>query len=254
MIYDIIFSKNNKGGKNMQQILMTMRAEDNQITADYNSLILSFIKAALHSYDREIYEDWYGKNTVKRKMYTYSVSMSHPKFENGHIELADTLFKVYISTYDMGEYIILYNAVNAMRKKKYSYKDNIVQLEDVSAMNVPLISSDSVIVRADSSIIARKHTDDNKDVFLSYSDENFSQTILNTIEMAVKDKPIRTTGFKIEPVDAKKTVIYHYGMRINANIGTYRLTGTPELLNFLILSGIGSATNSGHGKIRPLRG
>lgn len=236
----------------MQQILMTMRAESDRLTADYNSSMLSFIKAAVHAYDSAIYEEWYGKSTVMRKMYTYSVSLSRPKFEKDYIKLADTLFKVYISTYDMGEYITLYNALNAMRKKKYSFKDNTVQLEDISAINVPMISSDSVIVKADSPIIARKHTDDNKDVFLSYSDEEFNQAILNTIESAVKDKPIRTAGFSIQPVEAKKTVIYHYGMRINANIGSYRITGTPELLNFLLLSGIGSATNSGHGKVRPL--
>lgn len=35
---------------------------------------------------------------------------------------------------------------------------------------------------------------------------------------------------------------------IDANIGIYKVTGTPELLNFLYMAGLGCRRSEGHGK------
>lgn len=238
----------------MQQILLTMIAENEQIPIEYNSAILSYIKSAIQSYSSEIYEQWYGKNSVKRKTYTYSVSFSRPQFSENFITVEDTKFKLYLSCYDLGEFITLYNAFLKKRGELYPLKNNSITLDNLALMNIPYISGNSVMIKVDSPIIARNHTNDNKDKFFVFNDESFYSSILNTVKNSIKNTCIDISGFSLTPVDAKKTVIHHYGMRINANIGTYCLTGSPELLNYLLLSGIGSATNSGHGKFHIIRG
>ena len=49
-------------------------------------------------------------------------------------------------------------------------------------------------------------------------------------------------------VCSKKVVVNCFGRKIDANIGIYKITGNPELLNILYQSGIGSRRSEGHGK------
>lgn len=236
----------------MQQMILKIALEHNSITADYNRAVLSYIKSAVQAYNNDIFESWFGKGKTKRKSYTFSVLFPQPKFEKGRIKLHEARCTIYLSAYDLVEYITLYNALLAKRNVWYPVGDNKLLLLDLVTAKIPFISSTSMLVKADSPILARKHSPDNQDKYLTFEDEEFSKAILETIQCATDGLDIPTAGFFIEPVQPKKTVIYHYGMCINANIGIFKIGGSPELLNYLLLAGIGTAANSGHGKIHAL--
>ena len=233
----------------MQQIILKMSLQHNSITADYNRAVLSYIKSAIQTYNSEIFESWFGREKTKRKSYTFSVLFPQPQFGKGRIKLSEARFTIYLSAYNLTEYIILYNALLEKRNIWYPFGDNKLLLLDLVTAKIPFISGTSMLVKADSPILVRKHSPDNQDKYLTFENEGFSEAILETIQCATDGLDIPTAGFFIEPVQPKKTVIYHYGMCVNANIGIYKVDGGPELLNYLLLSGIGAATNSGHGKI-----
>ena len=60
--------------------------------------------------------------------------------------------------------------------------------------------------------------------------------------------PASAEGFSIIPIKGKKVVADIFGRKVDANIGIYKLTGSPELLNILYLSAMGSRRSEGHGK------
>ena len=54
-------------------------------------------------------------------------------------------------------------------------------------------------------------------------------------------------NFSVTPVKAKKIVARVWRRPIDATIGILKLTGSPELLNFLYASALGSRRSEGHG-------
>mgnify|MGYP000558715272 FL=1 len=54
-------------------------------------------------------------------------------------------------------------------------------------------------------------------------------------------------NFSVTPVKAKKIVAQVWRRPTDATIGILKLTGTPELLNLLYASGVGSRRSEGHG-------
>ena len=50
-------------------------------------------------------------------------------------------------------------------------------------------------------------------------------------------------------IKGKKVVVPAFGRLLDGNLGIYKLTGRPELLNFLYLAGAGSRCGEGHGKM-----
>lgn len=83
-----------------------------------------------------------------------------------------------------------------------------------------------------------------------HQDTEFEKTLKENIEFMLKklNVPISTDGFSIVPVKGKKVVQNVFGHMIDANIGIYKLKGTPELLNYLYQAGMGSRRSEGHGK------
>ena len=81
-------------------------------------------------------------------------------------------------------------------------------------------------------------------------DDEFEEVLKENVDFMLKklDVPISTDGFSIVPIKGKKVVQCVFEHMIDANIGIYKLTGTPELLNFLYMAGLGCRRSEGHGK------
>ena len=126
-----------------------------------------------------------------------------------------------------------------------------MKLVSIVAQKRKEIRDSEIVVKMLSSLIVRKHkSDDNSDIYYTYEDDEFEEVLKENVDFMLKklDVPISTDGFSIVPIKGKKVVQCVFEHMIDANIGIYKLTGTPELLNFLYMAGLGCRRSEGHGK------
>ena len=87
-------------------------------------------------------------------------------------------------------------------------------------------------------------------MYYTYNHPDFGKTLKKNVEIFLEklEIPLSTEGFSIVPIKGKKIVTDIFGRKTDANIGIYKLTGSPQLLNLLYQSGMGSRRSEGHGK------
>lgn len=245
----------------MKQIKIVFETENNRLPANYNSLLLSFIKHAVEQSDKALFDEWFDKgrnSSTLGKSYTFSCAFPSPKFKDDSVFLGENAFSFFLSTCDVFDLMRLYNAFVGFyqRRERYPTQENAIWVSWIGTTELPEIRGDGALIKFDSSLLVRRHDrETNVDKFLSFQDEEFVEAIRATTEAALERSGCKTLvdSLDIRPINAKKTVVRYFNdMKVTGNIGTYAISGTPELLNFLLLSGVGSATGSGHGKFRVL--
>lgn len=242
----------------MKQLRIDFLTENDNLPANYSSLILSYIKAAVENFDPEIYRQWFDKSRdprLLRKSYTFSCYIRGARFEQGRLILPEKSFSLYLSTFKLDDLMTLYNAFYGMLRQKYPAERNSITAVSLDTPFVSEIKSNRALVKLESALLVRAHDRErNRDRFLAFSDDRFLDCLRESVALALeRDRlDLSLDGFDFRPVQPRKTVIAHFQMRVTANTGVYQLTGNPPLLNYLLLSGIGSATGSGHGKFRVL--
>lgn len=55
------------------------------------------------------------------------------------------------------------------------------------------------------------------------------------------------SNFEIKPLNAKKTVVYHYKNYIECSLGSFSINADKSVINYLLKSGIGSRKSAGFG-------
>lgn len=239
----------------MQQLFLEFKTENEIIPLAYSSALLSFLKHAIEENSPNLYHLWFGTPESIRKCFTFSCRLPEPTFDIAHeqIILKKNSFSLRFSTSDITSFMELYNAFLVQRRKWYPMGQNTIMLVEVKALPIPKIRTSCVTIRMESPLLVRVHNRaNNRDRFLDASHEDFSSVLKTNTESLLEKLGLfySTEGFLITPLEPKKTVIPHFGLRVNANLGVYQLQGSPELLNWLLLSGLGSSTASGHGKFQ----
>lgn len=230
--------------------------EGEKLPSNYHSLILSFIKASVEKFDPKVYREWFDKTQdprTLRKSYTFSCYIRNARFEGGYVILPEKCFSLNLSTFNIHDLMVLYNAFYGTLHQTYPAEGNSITSDSLRTLYIPEIKSNRVLVKLDSALLVRSHDRElNRDRFLAFSDQQFFPCLLDTVTLALErdHQNISLDGFSFQPVKPRKTVVDHYRMKVTANTGTYQLEGDPALLNYLLLSGLGSATGSGHGKFR----
>ena len=82
-------------------------------------------------------------------------------------------------------------------------------------------------------------------------DPEFSEVIKENVKFLLEKQglPFSMENFSVTPVKAKKIVARVWRRPTDATIGILKLTGKPDLLNFLCASGLGSRRSEGHGLV-----
>ncbi|MBC5690046.1 CRISPR-associated endoribonuclease Cas6 [Mediterraneibacter sp. NSJ-55] len=235
----------------MVQVRLDFKTEKPELPRDLDKLIVSFLKASLQNFSTELYEQLYGERKAVLKTFTYSLYLPGAKFLADKIVLKGNNFSLYFSDSDIGQLIQFINAFKLMRFKKYSMNRNSMELQKVYAEKKEEITDSEIIVKIQSSLVVRKHeAQDNSDVYYIYNHPDFCKTLKKNVEIFLEklEIPLSTEGFSIVPIKGKKIVTDIFGRKTDANIGIYKLTGSPQLLNLLYQSGMGSRRSEGHGK------
>lgn len=235
----------------MFQFKLSFQTQNSVLPKEMDRLIVSFLKACTQNYSQDFFEQLYDKSKSIIKGYCYSYYLPGAQFGKDKVIINQDSFSVYFSDADLKESIQFFNAFKSMKFKQYSMANNSMKLISVTMQNKQEITDSEIIVKMLSSLLVRRHNvEDNTDIYYTYDHEEFSSALRENVEFFLKKLgyPMLVEGFSIEPLKGKKIVTPVFGRNTDANIGVYRLTGSPELLNLLYLSGIGVRRGEGHGK------
>lgn len=102
-----------------------------------------------------------------------------------------------------------------------------------------------------SPLCLREHNkENNRDKYISVANELFAekaQQILKEQLLIEKFSEKLADKVSIVPVNAKKTVVYHYGCAIECSIGEFVINADKSIINYFLKFGIGSRKSSGFG-------
>lgn len=228
--------------------------ENENMSIQYRKSILSFIKKSLQEYDEKQYKKFYNERDNIIKPFTFAVFFKYSKFNGDTIIVDSKTMELNISAEDYNTGIVLYNSFNHQRNKKFSLNNNSMTLKNIILLPEKQINTEEIIIKFLSPLVVRSR-EDSKDYYYSYSNNEFLNTLKVNVKMQLKISDLSETlaeTMNIEPIDAKKTVVKFYEKQIEASIGTFKLRGDINLLNYLYKSGIGSKHSAGFGMFEVL--
>lgn len=223
---------------------------------EYRKTFLHLFKSILTSENEgKSYDQYYGGNI--RKDFTFAVFFDKPQFTKEKITMRTSRVKLIFSTSDqMTGYIFLAGLIARKNKKIPLADDNYLVLKNVKRLKEHKVEQNKVIVKMNSPLVIREHTKEgNKDYYYSVAHADF----IGHAESIVK-KQLKMAGFtedytdtlKIKPLNCKTAVVKFYGCYIETTVGTLLLEGEVDVLNYLVMSGVGGRKNSGFGCVEVL--
>lgn len=223
--------------------------ENKDMSIQYRKSVLSFFKKSLSEYDNEIYEKLYHAKDPIIKPYTFSVFFKDSEFKEDRIIVNSKQMELNISIADYEIAVILYNAFNHQRNKIFHLEHNSMTLKNIVLIQEKQINTEEITIKFMSPLIVRQRENE-KDYYFSVEGEKF----LETLKINIKEQ-LKLTNYsmdivdsiKLEKVNGRKTVVKFYEKQMEGSIGTFKLFGNKELLNFLYRAGIGSRRSSGFG-------
>lgn len=228
--------------------------ENENMSIQYRKSILSFIKKSLQEYDEEQYKKFYNERDNIIKPFTFAVFFKNSKFNGDTIIVDSKTMELNISAEDYNTGIVLYNAFNHQRNKKFSLNNNSMTLKNIILLPEKQINTEEIIIKFLSPLVVRSR-ENNKDYYYSYSNSEFLNTLKVNVKMQLQISDLSETlveTLNIDSIDAKKTVVKFYEKQIETSIGTFKLSGDIKLLNYLYKSGIGSKHSAGFGMFEVL--
>ena len=239
----------------MNQLKLEFILENAWLPRELDSLIVSFFKASIDNYSKDLFEQLYSKSHSIMKSYTMSYYLPGASFKTDCIQLEQNKFTMYFSDCNKVSLFHFMNAFMQMKGKKYPMKGNSMTLTTLVTQPRRTITDSEVIVKMSSSLIARRHdVETNQDTYYTYNQEEFGDVVRENVTLFLErmNLSVSAKDFEIEAVNGRKIVADVFRNKVDANIGIYRLKGSIELLNILYQAGIGVRRSQGHGKFELL--
>lgn len=240
-----------KGGDSMFQYKLTFALANNRLPTEMDRLLVSFLKSSAQAYSQHFYEKLYDKRRTVIKGYTYSYYLPGAKFHKDGIELAGQEFCLFFSDFDQMELLSFFNGFQQMKYKEYPIAGNSMRLTSIRMQQLHEMKEEEIVIRMQSPLIVRQHdSESNRDIYYTCGMDGFEKTLKENTDFFIEKMslPVSTEKFSIEVIKGKKVVVPVFGRNTDASLGIFRLTGSRQLLNILLLSGLGSRRSEGHGK------
>ena len=235
----------------MTELKLEFQLENPELPVDLDKVILSFLKASIENYSQDLFEKLYNKRQSVVKMYCWSCYLPQAQFASDRIRLGMNKFTINFSDADIGELLMFFNAFTLMKYKTFHMNRNSMKLMSVKTKKLREIEETEIIVKIQSSLVARKHnSDDNTDIYYTCDDPEFPEIVKENLRIFLQKVNIERNinDFSITPVKGKKVVARIMERYVDTSIGIYKITGHPRLLELLYAAGIGTRRSEGHGK------
>lgn len=231
----------------------------NQLPLDYRRIFISLFKNAFEKNHQSSKDKYYHEADPIKKSFTFSIFLDRPRFHRDYIELESNKVILNFSTYSYETGVDFYNALLKMLNYAYPLKDeNYLILKNIILIKEPIIKQDVMLIKTLSPILVRKHDrNDNFDTYFTPFQANFMEELranllANVERLGLNELKEATKSFELVDIGKGKEVkVLFYGHKVLGFIGRYLIKGNPQLLDFVLKSGIGSRTGSGFGMIEP---
>ena len=223
--------------------------ENEHLPIQYRECVLSFIKLSLSEYDMEYFKKFYNNKDNIIKPYTFSVFFKSPEFKENEIIINNKKLDINLSIADYEASIILYNAFNQQKNKKFSLNRNSWTLKNISMLMEKKISSNEIIIKFMSPLVVRSRQNQ-KDFYYSFEYKEFLDILKINIEeqLSITNFPKNIVDtFCLEPIKAKKVIVKFYEKKMETSVGIFKMSGDKELLKYLYEAGLGSRHSAGFG-------
>lgn len=212
--------------------------ENPEISIQYRKSIISFFKYALSNYNEEYYKKYYNEKDNTIKSYTFSTYFKNPKIEKDKIIIEDKKFELNISVADYETSIILYNAINKQKFKKFHLNNNSWTLQNITMTMEKEIKSDKITIKFQSPLCVRSRIN-RKDYYYSFENKEFEEILKINIkeQLKITNMPKEIVdSFKITPIKPKKVLIKFYEKCLECSTGVFEISGDKQLLTYLYQS------------------
>lgn len=233
------------------KIILQFQLKNNKLPIDYRRVILSFFKKALSEIaDGKYYEKYYFK--PERRNFSFAVNLPNPKFSKSEITLEENRFRITFSTSDKMTGFVFMSAFIKQKGNPLSAPlGNVFTLTNISQLGDKTASSSTALIKMLSPLCIREHNrGENKDSYYSVVSDNFEEYANKIIQEQLINSGFdneMVKCFSIQPINSKKTVVFHYGNYIECSLGEFVLNGDKAIINYLLQSGIGSRKSAGFG-------
>ena len=138
------------------RLKLNLYLENENLPIQYRKSVISFIKLSLNEYDEKYYKKFYNEKDNIIKPYTFSVFFKSPEFKEDKIIIKDKRIELNISIADYETSIILYNAFNHQKNKKFSLNKNSWILKNISMMMEKEIADEEITIKIHVPISCKK--------------------------------------------------------------------------------------------------
>ena len=235
----------------MYQFKILFRLEKNFLPREMDRLMISFLKSATQQYSQDFYDALYDKSKSIIKSYVFSYYLPGARFCENKIELNKNEFTLFFSDADQIELLKFFNSFQKMRYRLYPMDGNSMQLVSIYMQKINEIQDNEIVIKFQSPLIVRSHNSmDNTDIYYTHEMAGFAETAKDNVRFFVKKLgiPVSVDDFSIEVIKGKKVVVPVFGRNVDASLGLFKLKGSCQLLNILLLAGAGARRSEGHGK------
>ena len=235
------------------RLKMIFQLKKPELDHEYRRAFLSLLKNSFQRASSETYEKFYGDG-VPMKPFTFGVFLPNPEFKDNTIYLRSTQITLNFSTYLSEIGIHFYNSLIRSKRMFVPYplaNDNEMTLTRVSLQKEKRIKSSEAVFKTLSPFLVRiHHKEDNSDEYLTKMNELFAAQMEENIRVMVEVLLGRKERVEFIPVTLSDGIpIKHFGLILDGTKGIFKLTGHPEVLDFIYQVGIGSRRSEGFGML-----
>lgn len=231
------------------KLKLSFNLENEHFPINYRECVLSFIKLSLSEYDVNYLKKFYNNKDRIIKPYTFSAFFKSPEFKENEIIINNKKLDINFSIADYEASIILYNAFNHQKNKKFSLNRNSWTLKNISMLMEKKIDSNEIIIKFMSPLVVRSRQNQ-KDFYYSFEHKEFLDILKINIkeQLSITNFPENIVDtFSLEPVKAKKVIVKFYEKKMETSVGIFKMSGDKELLKYLYEAGVGSRHSAGFG-------
>lgn len=229
--------------------IIIFETKDLLMPIEYRKGIMSFFKGLLKEVNNGEYSEKYYKDTIT-KPYSFATKLYEPKFSKDTVEIGKKEFELIFSTVDPLTGLIFSNGFLRKKGKWFKFGETEIKVKKIISLHTKKIDSDEINIKMLSPLCVREHSKvGNKDYYYSTNNEKFRVKAEEVIKKQLIDAGYseKKSTVEIYPINSKKTVVTHYGQKVEVSLGMFKLIGNPEALKELYLAGIGSRSGAGFG-------
>ena len=230
---------------------LTFELPEAVFPADSARLMIGFLKKTIESYDETLYEKLFGNGQTQMKSYAYSLYLPVERFENGQFILNQPFFRMTFTSCSLEEFGMFFAAFANQKEVPYHSKGEYqFTLKELTILKNEKVLSEQVVAKFMSPLSVLKHdVETGRKTFYTVEDEGFAEALKDTLQYQIKTLAphLSLDEFEIIPLQVRTVKVSLYNVKTNATRGSFYLSGSKELLQFLYDAGIGNNRGAGCG-------